>query len=863
MAFTHCTNGGETGIHARGIEIDCGVERDAAGRGSAKDEGRSRDAGRERRLKREMSRRGSNLAGRVRSHVERSLRRALAQEGAEPAYPLLPVVAALVVGWVAMTWPWLSGRVTIPWDAKAHFLPQIQFLAQSLARGESPFWAPFVFSGHPQIADPQSMIFSPPFLLLALVNGNPSAWAVDIATLLAGLVGAIALAAWVRDQGWEAAGALLAGLVFVFGASMAWRLQHTIQVLSLAYWPIAMFAIDRAFARRSYRWGLAAGIVGAFILLDRDQVALLVAYLLVAQVLWRWLSSDNRAETFRDMVGPLLTGGIVCVAIVIVPVLLTALFAAESNRPAIDFEGAGRGSLHPALFLTLLMPQLFGAAYRMEDYWGPPSFTWSNTGLFVAQNMGEMYLGAIPVLLLLLGAAQNQFLAREVRFFTVAFIVAVLYALGWFTPLFRLFYEVLPGVKYYRRPADATFLIGGLGAVLTGYAAHRLFSRPWDRINEHAVVLIGAVLTLSIAIAFGIAMWLDHVGEALRPLGIAVACLVVATAALAFVKSRIGLQPWPMALVLAAVTVADLAYNNGPSTSSAWSPAAYDAMQPDTRNATVRYLRSRIAESDAADPSGARRDRIELLGVGFHWPNVSLSQRLENTLGYNPLRLDLYSRATGAEDHVGMMDQRKMSPLLPSYKSLLVDMLGLRFIAAGQPLEWFDKQLKPGDLKLVAKTEHNSLDPGRIDSAWIYENPRALPRVLFPTRSMQADFDALLKTGAWPAFDPRATVLLEREAMPDVVRARAGNGASAARLVRYRNTDIEIEAESSDGGWLVLNDPWHPWWYATVDGAAAPIVRANVLFRAVALPPGRHTVRFRFRPITALWQRLSGAAFPR
>src|SRR5262245_22632928 len=88
-------------------------------------------------------------------------------------------LAAILIGW-----PWLSGRVTIPWDAKAHFQPQIQFLAQSLARGEPPGWAPFVFSGHPQIADPQSMIFSPPFLALALIDGAPSLWAVD-ATVLA------------------------------------------------------------------------------------------------------------------------------------------------------------------------------------------------------------------------------------------------------------------------------------------------------------------------------------------------------------------------------------------------------------------------------------------------------------------------------------------------------------------------------------------------------------------------------------------------------------------------------------------------------------------------------------------------------
>src|SRR5512145_336465 len=80
----------------------------------------------------------------------------------EPQKPLLwalwPVVLAFMASFIVMTWPWLSGRVTIPWDAKAHFQPQIQFLADSLARGEWPFWNPFVFAGQVQIADPQSMI---------------------------------------------------------------------------------------------------------------------------------------------------------------------------------------------------------------------------------------------------------------------------------------------------------------------------------------------------------------------------------------------------------------------------------------------------------------------------------------------------------------------------------------------------------------------------------------------------------------------------------------------------------------------------------------------------------------------------------
>src|SRR5919108_6108704 len=55
-------------------------------------------------------------------------------------WPFLPVGAAFALAWVVFSWPWLSGAVTIPWDAKAHFQPQVQFLAASLARGDSPFW---------------------------------------------------------------------------------------------------------------------------------------------------------------------------------------------------------------------------------------------------------------------------------------------------------------------------------------------------------------------------------------------------------------------------------------------------------------------------------------------------------------------------------------------------------------------------------------------------------------------------------------------------------------------------------------------------------------------------------------------------
>jgi len=45
---------------------------------------------------------------------------------------------------------------------------------------------------------------------------------------------------------------------------------------------------------------------------------------------------------------------------------------------------------------------------------------------------------------------------------------------------------------------------------------------------------------------------------------------------------------------------------------------------------------------------------------------------------------------------------------------------------------------------------------------------------------------------------------------------------------------------------------WHPWWTADVDGVNAPILRANVLFRAVHVPAGRHVLTFEFKPISSV-----------
>ena len=251
-----------------------------------------------------------------------------------------------------------------------------------------------------------------------------------------------------------------------------------------------------------------------------------------------------------------------------------------------------------------------------------------------------------------------------------------------------------------------------------------------------------------------------------------------------------------------------------------------------------------------------------MIGIAYYWPNVALAQGFDHLFGHNPLRLHDFALATGVGDTVAEPEQRTFAPLFPSYRSTFADLCGVRFIVTGVPIERIDTSLKDGDFKLVARTK----------DAYVYENPRALPRVMLVPDYRIVDFDDLIRDG-WPNDDPRRTVLLERlpefvpaasaERATDGMAGAAAPGAPAApaadgdaRILRYENTDIDTEVDAPGGGFLVVNDAWHPWWRAEVDGQPAEILKANVLFRAVEIAPGRHRVHFVFEPFRGAWDEL-------
>ena len=306
------------------------------------------------------------------------------------------------------------------------------------------------------------------------------------------------------------------------------------------------------------------------------------------------------------------------------PVTLTALLAVHSNRPEIGYAFAGGGSLHPANLLMLVFADVFGASDFNRDLWGPPGFAWHDafgqTGLYVAQNIGQIYAGALVIVAVLgFGVVRGLLWTREVRFFTIAMVLTLLYALGKYTPVFHLMYDFVPGVTLYRRPADATFVFCALLALLAGYLVHRLLTgtipplRPWQRVAEFAIA-VGARRDRRRPRAVG------------RRCCKAPRCRSCGAWDLRWLRSwrwcwraasrRVArLRPprcWP------PFRVADLGWNNAPNESTGLKPSHYEALRPDTTDETVTLLKTQAQGRRRARPPRPRRVDRRRLSLAEH-----------------------------------------------------------------------------------------------------------------------------------------------------------------------------------------------------------------------------------------------------
>ncbi len=190
----------------------------------------------------------------------------------------------------------------------------------------------------------------------------------------------------------------------------------------------------------------------------------------------------------------------------------------------------------------------------------------------------------------------------------------------------------------------------------------------------------------------------------------------------------------------------------------------------------------------------------------------------------------------------GVRDVRACSPLWPqelvrlspspdpnkdlfqSWEPLTMRFLGVEVAFAGPP---------GGHLTAA-------VDPGRSGRGlWV---PRAVLE-----RDVEAAARLALAGESW-----RETVFLEEGSEGGPTASWPNPGGGSAKLVWESPNRTVWRVAADRKGWFVLRDLYWPGWRATVDGEPARVLRADGVFRAVALDAGEHEVVFRYLPIPFL-----------
>ncbi len=774
------------------------------------------------------------------------------EEGSAPRIPgwLPAAVFTALTLWLFREFVF-SDRMLLGGDTLSLGYVARHFYAEALRSGVFPLWNPEILGGTPflEALSGGDSLYPPSVLLLLIMEPYRAlGWKLVFHVLAAGFF----MFGWTRALGVSRAAALVAGVGYMLAPFLVTLVHpgHDGKVFVTALAPLLFWAVERHFVKHGPATFAAIGLVVALVLFTTHfQMAYFLFGAVGAYAIFRTVQTARapraRWAAAGGRFGLFLAASVAGAAGAGVQFLPSAAYVTEfSRRIQTTREVAGETgrdwssswSLHPEEAMSQLIPEFAGS-----DANGSP---WTE-GTYWGRNVfKDNHEGAGLLLLLLAGVSFAGGARRGVRWFLTGLgVTALLFALGTHTPVWSLFYALVPGIRLFRAPSQAMFLFGFAVATLAALGVDRLLRAGTEGAGParqvHRVIWGGAgvMLLLALLAASGMltSVWtsvlyadLDASNasalEALRPFlvqgAFLSAILAAALAGVAWAQGRSLLAP---AGVVAGLTILVAVDQLRVDASFVQTMDFHEWSRPDPNLQTL------------LDREQGNDEPYRLLSFVRAGQDVRPAMHgIELAAGHHPNDLSRY------RDLIGMVGSGFPDNLVnPNIRRLL----NVRYIL------WPDWQLGPvGEQGVVARTRQQGGEP--------YETLLAdagLPRArLVAAATVKSDAEAVPYMVS-EAFDPAAEVVLA-EAPP--IALGGGPVTGEVRWEERSPNRLRLAVTSDRPALLVVADNWFPAWKATVDGADAPVLRAYHTLRAVPVPAGASTVEMSYRSATltrSLW----------
>ena len=762
-----------------------------------------------------------------------------APETGEARHRLLGTLFVAFVSSIPVFGLFTTHRIFFVRDLSLFFWSRHLWLRHTLLGGQAPWWDPYVASGQSAIADALNQLLMPLTVAVRLLPSDVVSFNLWVALPIP--IAAAGMFLFLR-RALPCGAAALGACVFGLSGPVVSMVNTPNLAWSVALLPWVIRSVSKIEDRGSSVVALTFALQG----LSGEPVTWAATGVLAVGYAVVQPDADRGASTFRRKISrtiPAVIGLIAGAGLAAMQLVPTALAGVRAQRGALaapDFW-----SLHPLSLWEVLAPHLFGNYYYDSFLADLP---WMG-----ALNFGRdpffysLYLGPLVLLLAAIGATAG----RRALFWIAVLLVAIVAALGGYSPLYPLARRAVPGLMYFRFPVKYIVFAMFAGAVLAahGWAAIAWRDRDTRPVVRGAAIVGGIALLASVVLlvrhdlSLRLVHWLavtthlkdpgagaDFLARAAPPLALRGAALLLAGCLLIAASARRA----QILRVLFAAVCADLLVANGglnPTLEVAKlsPPDWYTAAAGEARVYVGGRVRGFMNTADPdAPPSSdipteftAVQRRMEL---NAELPMAPSGWRVREALSYDlPNLWPAAYEATVKQFERADTDARRAFLRRAGVRTCVVR----ESQAVGAPLVG-----EAPDWRMRA----------------VECNPGAA-RVFIAGSAQVAPDAADLDWQRAVLFDPAAADDLVRlDRLPPAAGTASSPRPQSVRIVEDGMTRVVVEATLDRSGIVVLRDSYDDSWTAQVDGVPAALARANGLYRAVSLPPGRHVIRFAYRP---------------
>lgn len=759
---------------------------------------------------------------------------------------LLPLAGLLALICFAFRGAVFGGGVFFRRDVHMIWYGQVASFVHAVTGGSWPVWDPFSGFGRPLWANPNNELLYPitwlnlvilPWTYYTLFVVGHFLLASAGMFLLGRRLGVSPFAAFAAAAVWVLSGPF-------FSLPLAWN-----HLAGAAWLPWALLGADRALGgerRFCLLWG---GALACQILAGSPATCLMGVIVTGLWAVGR-LRSKPRAGWLGGWLLPVLLSAAFAVTLSAGQWMPSLELAFDSARAGLPASAQTSWSLHPAALLEVpfafqwrrlpLGPRLLSDILGNKEAWLP-----------------SIYLGLPGAALAVAGL-----LLPRGRFFGILALAAAAFACGPATPVYRTVSLVVPGLTWLRFPVKAMILAGFCWSLMVGFGIEAL-RQPGSRVAGRrllpVILLAGLVLLAWSGVALAaldarrLASWLLPRTSLLEPGRLfAPAARKLAlgaawgTGALALLLWRRSLRAGPVDGVAAVLLLclADLLIAQRDLHPLA--PKSLYLTRPRVLADLTTGPYGRVWVQDFSMQVGGERHPPEsnpyvVARRPVGWP-PAVGPHLAAQAYLNPPTAGRWGVFGSFDGDVVDLDPDPVARLVRLLREVEGTPWQLRLLRMGAVTNVLALQPRPDweGLRLRASEPGFFREPIRV-----FDVPNPLPRTYAVGRAIRvADAQAVAELQD-PGFDVEHEVLLTPDApMP------SGGGPFSGRswITALRADRVSLGAALSRAGWVVLVDAYGRGWKASVDDQPVRVLRANLAFRAIQVPAGRHVIEMRYWP---------------